>query len=116
MNVLPDNLIAPITIVVAVLVSIGLFFLVLTRISLIYQANSSKSDPDTAHIYWIYKSPFFIRLTDRMFVPGSTLTQMACANGPGASYVLVPQITTPPSKNRPTTKNVSALDAILRHI
>src|SRR5210317_920201 len=73
MNVLPDNLIAPITIVVAVLASIGLFFLVLTRISLIFQANSTNSDPDTAHIYWIYKSPFFIRLTDRMFVVSSIL-------------------------------------------
>src|SRR5210317_1001506 len=73
MNVLPDNLIAPITIVVAVLASIGLFFLVLTRISLIFQANSTRSDPDTAHIYWIYKSPFFIRLTDRMFVVSTIL-------------------------------------------
>ncbi len=73
MNALPDNLIAPITIVVAVLASIGLFFLILTRISLIFQANSAKSDPDTAHIYWIYKSPFFIRLTDRMFVVSSIL-------------------------------------------
>ena len=73
MNALPENLITPITILVAILASIGLFFLILTRISLIYQANSSKSDPDTAHIYWIYKSPFFIRLTDRMFVVSSIL-------------------------------------------
>ena len=73
MNALPDNLIAPITIVVAVLASIGLFFLILTRLSLVFQAYSSKADPDTAHIYWIYKSPFFIRLTDRMFVVSSIL-------------------------------------------
>jgi len=73
MNVLPDNLITPITIIVAILASIGLFFLVLTRLSLVFQANSEKSDPDTAHIYWIYKSPFFIKLTDRMFVVSSIL-------------------------------------------
>ena len=73
MNAVPGNLITPITIVVAVLASIGLFFLVLTRISLIFQAHSSKADPDTAHIYWIYKSPFFIRLTDQMFVVSSIL-------------------------------------------
>ncbi len=73
MNTLSDNLIAPITIVVVILASIGLFFLVLTRISLIFQAHSAKADPDTAHIYWIYKSPFFIRLTDRMFVVSSIL-------------------------------------------
>ena len=73
MNAIPENLITPITILVAILASIGLFFLILTRISLIYQANSAKSDPDTAHIYWIYKSPFFIRLTDRMFVVSSIL-------------------------------------------
>jgi ubiquinone/menaquinone biosynthesis C-methylase UbiE len=73
MNALPDNLVAPITIVVIILVSIGLFFLVLTRISLVFQANSASADPATAHIYWIYKSPFFIRLTDRMFVVSSIL-------------------------------------------
>lgn len=73
MNALPGNLIVPITIVIVVLASIGLFFLILTRLSLVFQANSSKSDPDTAHIYWIYKSPFFIRLTDRMFVVSSIL-------------------------------------------
>lgn len=73
MNVLADNLITPITIVVALLASIGLFFLVLTRLSLVFQAHSEKSDPDTAHIYWIYKSPFFIKLTDRMFVVSSIL-------------------------------------------
>jgi ubiquinone/menaquinone biosynthesis C-methylase UbiE len=61
------------TIVIGVLASIGLFFLILTRISLIIQAHSAKSDPDTAHIYWIYKSPFFIRLTDRMFVVSGIL-------------------------------------------
>lgn len=73
MNVLADNLITPITIVVAILASIGLFFLVLTRLSLVFQAHNEKSDPDTAHIYWIYKSPFFIKLTDRMFVVSSIL-------------------------------------------
>ena len=73
MNALSGNLITPITIVIVVLASIGLFFLILTRLSLIFQANSSRSDPDTAHIYWIYKSPFFIRLTDRMFVVSSIL-------------------------------------------
>ena len=74
MTALPDNLIVFITIGVAFLASIGLFFLVLTRISLILQSNNIvKSDPDTAHIYWIYKSPFFIRLTDRMFVVSSIL-------------------------------------------
>ena len=73
MNALPDSLIAPITIDIVVLASIALFFLILTRLSLVFQANSSRSDPDTAHIYWIYKSPFFIRLTDRMFVVSSIL-------------------------------------------
>jgi len=73
MNALPENLIFPITILVVFLAAIGLFFLILTRLSLIYQANNAKSDPDTAHIYWIYKSPFFIRLTDRMFVVSSIL-------------------------------------------
>jgi len=73
MTALHDNLIALITITVAVLSSVGLFFLVLTRISLIIQTNIVKSDPDTAHIYWIYKSPFFIRLTDRMFVVSTIL-------------------------------------------
>ena len=73
MTALPENITALITIVTAILASIGLFFLVLTRLSLIYQANSAKSDPDTAHIYWIYKSPFFIRLTDRMFVVSTIL-------------------------------------------
>ena len=61
------------TILFAVLASIGLFFLIVTRISLIVQANNANSDPDTAHIYWIYKSPFFIRLADRMFVVSSIL-------------------------------------------
>ena len=73
MNALPDNLKVFITIVVAILASIGLFFLILTRISLIFQTNVVKSDPDTAHIYWIYKSPFFIRLADRMFVVSTIL-------------------------------------------
>jgi len=73
MTALPDSLIVFITVVAAALASIGLFFLLLTRISLIYQTNSAKSDPDTAHIYWIYKSPFFIRLTDRMFVVSTIL-------------------------------------------
>ena len=73
MTALSDNLITPITIVVAILASIGLFFLILTRISLIVQSHSVNSDPDTAHIYWIYKSPFFIRLADRMFVVSSIL-------------------------------------------
>jgi len=73
MTAIPDNLIVLITIAVAVLASIGLFFLVVTRVSLILQTNSTSSDPDTAHIYWIYKSPFFIRLADRMFVVSSIL-------------------------------------------
>jgi ubiquinone/menaquinone biosynthesis C-methylase UbiE len=73
MTALPDNLIVFITIIFAILASIGLFFLVLTRISLIVQSNSANSDPDTAHIYWIYKSPFFIRMADRMFVVSSIL-------------------------------------------
>jgi ubiquinone/menaquinone biosynthesis C-methylase UbiE len=73
MTALSDNLIVLITIAVAVLASIGLFFLVLTRISLIFQTNIVKSDPDTAHIYWIYKSPFFIKVADRMFVVSSIL-------------------------------------------
>ena len=73
MTALPDNLIVLITIVAAVLASVGLFFLVVTRLSLIYQSNMVKSDPDTAHIYWIYKSPFFIRMADRMFVVSSIL-------------------------------------------
>jgi len=73
MTALPDNLIITITIVVAILASIGLFFLILTRISLIVQSNNTNSDPDTAHIYWIYKSPFFIKLADRMFVVSGIL-------------------------------------------
>ena len=73
MTALSDNLITSITIVVAILASIGLFFLILTRISLIVQSHSANSDPDTAHIYWIHKSPFFIRLADRMFVVSSIL-------------------------------------------
>jgi ubiquinone/menaquinone biosynthesis C-methylase UbiE len=73
MTALPDSLITFITIAAVVLASIGLFFLVVTRLSLIYQTNMVKSDPDTAHIYWIYKSPLFIRLADRMFVVSSIL-------------------------------------------
>jgi ubiquinone/menaquinone biosynthesis C-methylase UbiE len=73
MTALPDNLIFPITIIVAILASIGLFFLIVTRLSLIFQSNNANSDPDTAHIYWIYKSPFFIRVADRMFVVSSIL-------------------------------------------
>jgi len=73
MTALPDSLIVFITIVATTLASIGLFFLVVTRISLIYQTSMVKSDPDTAHIYWIYKSPFFIKLADRMFVVSSIL-------------------------------------------
>ena len=68
MTTLSNNLLFLATIVISVLAAIGLFFLVVTRISLIYQSRAAGSDPDTAHIYWIYKSPFFIRLTDRMFV------------------------------------------------
>ncbi len=73
MTALPDNLVFPITIIVAILASIGLFFLIVTRLSLIFQSNNANSDPDTAHIYWIYKSPFFIRVADRMFVVSSIL-------------------------------------------
>jgi len=73
MTALPDSLIVFITTVAAAMASIGLFFLVVTRISLIFQTNIAKSDPDTAHIYWIYKSPLFIRLADRMFVVSSIL-------------------------------------------
>jgi ubiquinone/menaquinone biosynthesis C-methylase UbiE len=73
MTALPDSLTVLIFTIVAVLASIGLFFLVVTRISLIFQSNIIKSDPDTAHIYWIYKSPFFIRMADRMFVVSSIL-------------------------------------------
>ncbi len=73
MTALNENLIALITVVTVILASIGLFFLVLTRISLIIQTNSARSDPDTAHIYWIYKSPFFIKLTDHMFVVSTIL-------------------------------------------
>ncbi len=73
MTALPDNLIVLITIVVAVLASIGLFFLIVTRVSLIFQSHNANSDPDTTHIYWIYKSPFFIKVADRMFVVSSIL-------------------------------------------
>jgi len=74
MTTLPDSISVLLVTVVAILASIGLFFLVLTRISLILQTHKIvKSDPDTAHIYWIYKSPFFIRLTDRMFVVSTIL-------------------------------------------
>mgnify|MGYP001828629276 FL=1 len=68
MTTLPDSLLTIIFIAVAVLASIGLFFLVVTRISLVIQSHSANTDPDTAHIYWIYKYPFFIKLTDHMFV------------------------------------------------
>jgi ubiquinone/menaquinone biosynthesis C-methylase UbiE len=61
------------TIAVTILASIGLYFFLITRISIIVQSRFVKSDPDTAHIYWIYKSPFFIRLMDRMFVVSSIL-------------------------------------------
>jgi len=73
MTALPDNLIFSITIIVVILASIGLFFLIVTRLSLIFQSNNANSDPDTAHIYWIYKSPFFIRVADRMFVVSTIL-------------------------------------------
>jgi ubiquinone/menaquinone biosynthesis C-methylase UbiE len=73
MNALPDNLNVLFAIVVVGLALIGLFFLIVTRISLIFQANNANSDPDTAHIYWIYKSPLFIRMADRMFVVSSIL-------------------------------------------
>lgn len=68
MTTLPDILLTIILIAAGLLASIGLFFLVVTRISLIIQDHSAQSDPDTAHIYWIYKYPFFIKLTDHMFV------------------------------------------------
>ena len=73
MTALPENLTISITIVFAVLASIGLFFLIVTRLSVIFQSNIIKSDPDTAHIFWIYKSPFFIRVADRMFVVSTIL-------------------------------------------
>ncbi len=73
MTALPENLMLIITTIVAVLASIGVFFLILTRLSLVFQSSVVKSDPDTAHIYWIYKSPFWIKLTDRMFVVSSIL-------------------------------------------
>lgn len=73
MNIFSDNLAATLGVVIAVLAAVGLFFFMLTRVSLILQTKSAKADPDTAHIYWIYKSPFFIRLTDRMFVVQSIL-------------------------------------------
>lgn len=73
MTALPDNVTLTMIILFTILAAIGLFFLVLTRISLILQTNSAKADPATAHIYWIYKSPFFIKLTDQMFVVQSIL-------------------------------------------
>ena len=73
MTVQPDSIVVFITIAVAALASIGLFFFLVTRISLIYQTSIVRSDPDTAHIYWIYKSPLFIKLADRMFVVSTIL-------------------------------------------
>lgn len=73
MTIQPDSLTFYFAILAAILASIGLFFFLVTRISLIYQTSMVKSDPDTAHIYWIYKSPLFIRLADRMFVVSSIL-------------------------------------------
>jgi ubiquinone/menaquinone biosynthesis C-methylase UbiE len=73
MTALPENLTLIITIAVVVLASIGVFFLIVTRLSLVFQSSVVKSDPDTAHIYWIYKSPFWIKLADRMFVVSSIL-------------------------------------------
>ena len=61
------------SIVAAILASIALGFYLITRMSVIIQSRFLKSDPDTAHIYWIYKSPFFIRLADRMFIVSSIL-------------------------------------------
>jgi len=62
-----------ISIAMVILALIGLYFFLITRVSIIVQSRFMKSDPDTAHIYWIYKSPFFIRLMDRMFVVSSIL-------------------------------------------
>ncbi len=73
MNALTDSLTGPVTIIFMILLAIGLFFLVLTRLSLVLQTNSANSNPATAHIYWIYKIPFFIWLTDRMFIVSSIL-------------------------------------------
>jgi ubiquinone/menaquinone biosynthesis C-methylase UbiE len=73
MNAISENLTTLLTIIAVVLTLVGLFFLVVTRLSLIYQSRNSNSDPDTAHIYWIYKSPLFIKLADRMFVVSSIL-------------------------------------------
>ena len=73
MTALPDSLTVFMFSAIAILATIGLFFLIVTRISLIFQTSIVKSDPDTAHIYWIYKSPFFIRLADRMFVVSTIL-------------------------------------------
>ncbi len=61
------------SIVAAILASIAIGFYLITRVSVIIQSRFLKSDPDTAHIYWIYKSPFFIRLTDRMFIVSTIL-------------------------------------------
>lgn len=74
MTALTANLLHLTTIVVIVLAAIGLFFFVVTRISLVLQTNHiTQSDPDTDHIYWIYKNPLIIRLVDRMFVVSTIL-------------------------------------------
>jgi len=73
MTMQTDSFLFIITIAIAILASVGLYFYLITRISIIVQTRFLKSDPDTAHIYWIYKSPFFIRLMDRMFVVSSIL-------------------------------------------
>ncbi|MBE9548328.1 MAG: class I SAM-dependent methyltransferase [Proteobacteria bacterium] len=73
MTMQTDSFLFFISIAAAVLASIGIYFFIITRISIIVQSRSVKSDPDTAHIYWIYKSPFFISLMDRMFVVSSIL-------------------------------------------
>lgn len=73
MNVIPTNLIEPIAIFIAVMLSIAAFFFVVTRLSLIIQSRNQDSDPDTSHIYWIYKNPVFIKMADHMFVVSSIL-------------------------------------------
>ena len=73
MTITQEDLVLLTTIAVAILASVGIYFFLITRISVIFQSKFKVGDPDTAHIYWIYKSPFFIRLTDRMFVVSTIL-------------------------------------------
>ena len=61
-----------VSVLVAIPAVLVIYFVVVTRLSLIWQSRSNPSD-DSKHIYWVYKSPFLIRLTDHMFIVSAIL-------------------------------------------